>query len=154
MSTRCNILIKDKKNKQWFYRHCDGYPSVTANSLKTFVQWLIDGKIRDSVSQGSSWLIILGNNETNKTISDGKKEQRKNKKHYFKYDHESYGGGSEPHYGSMGWKVGVYEITNGKHGDIEYIYTIDMDKKTVKIDPLDGNTIKYTFKEFVETDHK
>ena len=29
------------------------------------------------------------------------------------------------------WKVGAYEITSTIHGDIEYLYTIDLDLKTI-----------------------
>jgi len=29
------------------------------------------------------------------------------------------------------WKVGAYEPTTGIHGDVEYIYTIDLEKKEI-----------------------
>lgn len=29
------------------------------------------------------------------------------------------------------WKVGAYEPTFGLHGDVEYLYTIDLQKKTL-----------------------
>jgi len=131
MSTRCNVLVKDKYSEQWFYRHCDGYRSVTAESLKVFVGWLVEGKIRPNVSQGASWLIILGNNE------------------YAKDDMAS----NEPENSFTGWKVGAYEVTDGQHGDIDFLYKIDMAEKTVSITKIHQNTEeKYTFEEFLETD--
>ena len=34
MSTRCKVLLKDGDNEQWFYRHCDGYPSMIEPILR------------------------------------------------------------------------------------------------------------------------
>ena len=34
-----------------------------------------------------------------------------------------------------GWKVGAYEPTIGIYNDIEYLYHIDLEKKTLKIIP-------------------
>ncbi len=101
MSTRCNVVIKDKHDKLIFYRHSDGYPEVTGESLKVFLEWVTSGKIRDNVSQAAGWLIILGHEE-------------------YKKD------------GLTGWKVGAYEPTTEIHGDIEYLYEIDLSAKTLK----------------------
>lgn len=132
MSTRCNVLIKDKYDEQWFYRHSDGYPSVTAESLKTFVGWVNEGRIRNNVCQGSGWLIILGNVEYS-DMDDESKER---------------GFMPEPGKGSYsGWKVGAYEITTGQHGDIAHMYTIDLDAKVVDVDGK-----MYTFEDFLKTD--
>jgi len=128
MSTRCNVLVKDKYSEQWFYRHSDGYPSVTAVSLQKFVNWLDKGIIRDNVSQGSSWLIIMGNTEYSKDESRCTPEPSE--------EDECYG-----------WKVGAYEITSCKHGDIEYLYTIDMHAKTVTVDET-----TYSYKDFTAHD--
>lgn len=133
MSTRCNILVKDRYQKQWFYRHSDGYPSCTAESLKTFIRWMVDGLIRKEVSQGSSWLIVLGNTE---------------------YAKDDLCSGREPSGGLSGWKVGAYEVTDGKHGDIAYLYTIDLQKETVKVERIYGDKISntYSFADFLEHD--
>lgn len=125
MSTRANILIKDKFTEQWFYRHSDGYPSETTKTLKKFVSWLNDGLIRDNVGQSSGWLIIIGNKEY---------------------------GLSEPSLSDSfsGWKVGAYEITNKEHCDIEYLYIIDLFEKIVKIsDVYDNKSTIYTYDEFL-----
>lgn len=132
MSTRANVLVKDKYNEQWFYRHADGYPACTAESMKLFIQWLVDGKVRDNVSQGSPWLIVLGNQE---------------------YADDNTGGGKEPTGGMFGWKVGAYELTDNQHGDIEYLYTIDMNEKTVTIEQVYAEKKnEYSFEEFLKTD--
>jgi hypothetical protein len=31
------------------------------------------------------------------------------------------------------WKVGAYEPTTGKHGDVEYIYTVNLSKRTIAV---------------------
>ncbi len=114
MSTRSNIVIKDEYGHLFFYRHSDGYPSVTAESLKTFLRWLIEGKIRDNVGQCSGWLILLGFNE---------------------YKDKAYGSTYPP--GDVvgtyaDWQVGAYEPTTGFHGDIVYAYVIDLEKKEIR----------------------
>ena len=63
MSTRANIIIKDEYDKLWFYRHHDGYPSVTLPSLNKFLSWIKEGKIRNNVNQAAGWLILLGAEE-------------------------------------------------------------------------------------------
>jgi len=98
--------------------------------------------------QGASWLIILGNNETNDMISILKKEGSKSA------NHKTFGGGKHPYKGFGGWKVGSYEITTEQHGDIEYLYTIDMKKETVKIQHLSWgdkiNSKTYSYEEFLK----
>jgi hypothetical protein len=111
MSTRANIIIQDAYGtKLWFYRHSDGYPEVTEKSLEVFMGWLREGKIRDNVGQAAGWLIILGHTE-----------------------YEKYNSANEPTLdgSGMGWKVGAYEPTSGQHSDIEYLYTVDLDDKTL-----------------------
>jgi hypothetical protein len=107
MSTRANILIKDSHDELWFYRHSDGYPEGTMPTLSEFMRRIVEGEIRNNVSQASGWLIVIGHEEY--------AEQR-----------EKY-----PHIG--GWKVGAYEPTTGEHGDINYLYVVDLDEKTIEI---------------------
>jgi hypothetical protein len=125
MSTRANIIIKDEHDKLFFYRHSDGYPEGTLPTLEKFLLYVKEGKIRDNVSQSSGWLIIIGAEEykaiPNKRRYELTKEDEKewHKKIY-----------SEP----LDWKVGAYEPTTGIHGDIEFLYVIDLDKKTIEIE--------------------
>jgi len=106
---------------------------VTAESLKTFVQWLVDGRIRDNVCQGSGWLIILGNTEYAKTSKEGF--------------------ATEPGDDSLySWKVGAYEPTDDEHGDIVYLYTIDMENKTVSVNKKVYSYEKFLNHNFIKED--
>jgi hypothetical protein len=111
MSTRANIKMVDASGSElWFYRHSDGYPSGTMPTLKKFLELVKTEKIRDNVSQAGGWLIIIG--------------------------HEEYAEDNVKYPDICGWKVGAYEPTTGEHGDIEYLYTIDLAKKTIKTKKL------------------
>ena len=105
MSTRANIKMIDSFGDElWFYRHSDGYPEGTMPTLNKFLDLVKKGKIRDNVGQASGWLIMIG--------------------------HEEYGSMSV----EADWKVGSYEPTNSMHGDIEYLYIIDLDKREIKVE--------------------
>ena len=108
MSTRANIVLTDDSgDKLWFYRHSDGYPEGAMPVLDKFLSWVKEGRIRNNIGQAAGWLIMLGNAE--------------------------YKAGQEPSTeGFSGWKVGSIEPTTEQHDDIEYLYTIDLDKKTIE----------------------
>jgi hypothetical protein len=106
MSTRCNIIIKDRFDRLWFYRHSDGYPSSVIPSLRKFMLWLNRNQIRPNVSQAAGWLIVLGHEEY---LEDGLVSHLPGEKGPL-----------------FGWKVGAYEPTTSQYGDIEYLYTIDL----------------------------
>ena len=124
MSTRANIVIKDKCDSLWFYRHSDGYPDGTMPTLEKFLEWVTSGKIRDNVGQASGWLILIGTKEYNT-----------------KYDVEAHKEIEipaeellEPGEDSIsGWKCGAYEPTTGQHEDIQFLYTVDLDKKEITV---------------------
>lgn len=101
MSTRANIIIKDDYNKLIFYRHSDGYPECTMNDLIEFCKGY-NTTMRTDVMQSAGWLIIRGHEDLKSHNYQG-------------YD----------------WKVGNYEPTTSIHGDIEYLYTIDLSKGTL-----------------------
>jgi len=111
MSTRANIIVKDSYSQQIFYRHSDGYPKGTLPTLNIFLTWVKDGKIRNNVSQGAGWLIVIGAIEYN-TIP--------------KYSVETI---ERP----KDWKCGAYELTDSIHGDIDYLYTVDLEKMEIKV---------------------
>ena len=121
MSTRANIKISDDWDSLWFYRHSDGYPSGVRKTLRKFIGWVVEGRIRADAGQASGWLIIIGNQE--------------------------YDAGQEPKEedGIFGWKVGAYEPTSGKHGDIAYLYDINLSEKTIKI-----NDDTYSFEQYLD----
>jgi len=127
MSTRANIILKEsysykdaegkiinKSNELIFYRHSDGYPEGTLPTLNKFMDWLKSGKIRNDLMQCSGWLILLGAMEYN-TIP--------------KYDNTTDYPDIDTISDPKDWKAGAYEQTTGIHGDIEWLYTIDLNKK-------------------------
>lgn len=110
MSTRANIIIKDGDDKLIFYRHSDGYPEGVAATLNEFIQLVRDGKIRSNVSQAAGWLIALGQEEYETSL-----------KNIRSADPSSY----------SNWKMGAYEPTTEIHGDIQFLYEIDLEQKTL-----------------------
>jgi hypothetical protein len=128
MSTRCQVILKDKWGHElWFYRHSDGYPEGVMPSLEQFLGWLKKGLIRDNVEQAGGWLILLGAKEygSNHSYAKGKwVEIPKSLDELFAPGKDNSG---------MGWKCGAYEPCSHheKHGDIEYLYTIDLEKQTI-----------------------
>jgi hypothetical protein len=114
MSTRCNIKVADGYDTLWFYRHSDGYPEGALPTLKKFMGWVKDGLIRENVGQASGWLIVIGHKE------------------YSEYEGNGYTDLPSKESGS-GWKVGAYEPTTGEHGDIEYLYELDLRKKKITV---------------------
>lgn len=114
MSTRANIVVKDQwGNKLWFYRHSDGYPEGALPLLAKFMQAVVNGEIRANVSQAAGHLIMLGARE---------------------YE------GVYPQGCGMDWKVGAIEPTTAQHGDIEYLYVLDLENKTI-----DVKTVRFWF---------
>lgn len=108
MSTRCNVIIKDTGSQLIFYRHSDGYPSGVKPTLTHFLELVKSDKIRNNASQAAGWLIMIGNVE---------------------YD---AGQMPNPEDRLSGWKVWAYEPTDKLHGDIEYLYEIDLTAQTLK----------------------
>ena len=110
MGTRAQIIIKDSCEEVWFYRHSDGYPEGTLPTLEKFLDWVKSGRIRDNASQAAGWLVIIGHNEYQ--ISDEPDAEDK----------------------IYGWKVSAYEpCSNQLHSDIDYLYTIDLEAKTITV---------------------
>jgi hypothetical protein len=123
MSTRCNIIIKDDRDKLIFYRHCDGYPKGALPTLKKFMKWVRNKKIRDNVEQASGWLILIGAKEYAREF-DPKTGKYKDIKKDISHPTDN---------NFDGWQVGAYEPSTSIHGDIEYIYTLDLIKLTIEV---------------------
>lgn len=121
MSTRTNIVIKGNWGKIWFYRHSDGYPEGTMPTLQKFIEWIRSGKIRNNTEQASGWLILIGAIEYN-TLP---KFELEPKSTYSQYGNIAT---IKP---PQDWKCGAYEPAVGVHGDIEYLYVIDLEVKTI-----------------------
>lgn len=112
MSTRCNIKVKDESDTLWFYRHSDGYPEVALEPLERFMQFVADGKIRDNVGQACGWLTEFGRQEYSVNVEDLNSND------------------------GWSWKIGSIEPTTGIHGDIEYLYTLDLKDKSIKVEDV------------------
>lgn len=120
MSTRANIVFTDSYSELYFYRHSDGYPEYTFEDLKEFVKGY-EGKMRNNCNQSAGWLIMRGNAE-----------------YWSKPENMKY----------MEWKVGSYEPTNELHGDIEYLYWINLEQGFLNCYEYTGGEFKdYTTKD-------
>lgn len=132
MSTRANIIIKDSYGELIFYRHSDGYPSVTLNSLLIFMRWIKERKLRDNIEQSAGWLIALGMKEYNTTL---KRSEKTGKLEDIEKP-DLFIPGLDDNDG-LNWKIGAYEPSTMIHGDIEYLYTLTIDKTpSVKIESV------------------
>jgi hypothetical protein len=127
MSTRANVVVKDKYGEVWFYRHSDGYPDGTLPTLRRFLGWVKEGKIRGNTSQSAGWLVLIGAEEYREhtRYTDGKFKRCK-RRHSKLFTPEDDGAG-------RGWKVGAYEPTSKMHGDIEYLYEIDLTVPEIRV---------------------
>ena len=125
MSTRANVILKQGNEELFFYRHSDGYPEGTLPTLNRFIEWMKEGKIRNNLLQGGGWLIMIGALEYN-TIPE-----------YSTCKVEGFGGKLREEVAEYkapeNWKVASYEPTTGLHGDVEYIYAINMDAMTITV---------------------
>lgn len=107
MSTRANIIIQDQSTTLYFYRHSDGYPESTGEDLKEFCKGY-SKNFRADAMQSAGWLILHGAGPSQDGIND-----RANKLY--------------------NWKCGDYEPTNGLHGDVEFVYIIDLDAMILEV---------------------
>ncbi len=112
MSTRCNVVVKDAHALLWFYRHSDGYPSATGESLKEFLKWVIENRIRDNVCQAAGWLIVMGHDE------------------YAKGNTRPCIPAVSPD--MISWKVGAYEPSVCCRPDVEFVYVLDLKAKELR----------------------
>jgi hypothetical protein len=127
MSTRANILLTDNDgDKLWFYQHSDGYPEGIMPDLEKFVKGLKSGAIRNNLSQAAGWLILFGA----KRMAEDTKDSD-----YAKNTSDEIRAEPDDTDGLYGWKAGFIEPTLGMHGDINYLYVINLDSvdKTIHI---------------------
>jgi len=125
MSTRSQVIIKDEYDELWFYRHSDGYPAGNMPQLKKLIEWYSNGLIRKNVEQSSGWLVLIGADEYGYDYNY-KTGEEKRKENLFEPSKKDTIGG---------WKVGAYEpCTPERHGDIEWLYIIDLQKEIVIVE--------------------
>ena len=111
MSTRAIVIIKDESSEMILYRHSDGYPKGTGAELVRFIQGYHSGAMRDNVGQSAGWLIIQGHAE----YLDGK----------------PFTGKADASDRGYGWKAGSFEPCGQFGMGEEYVYVIDLDRKTL-----------------------
>ena len=70
MSTRCNIIIKDRRDRIILYHHHDGYPSGVGSDLKKFLATFQDWQIR----QHGHWKITNDLVKNNAGLNDDEYE--------------------------------------------------------------------------------
>jgi len=141
MGTRCNIVLKCGDQRKYIYRHYDGSPCYVkyeleqyreairwyADNYTTFCQELAGGKAKagaDKVLNDPQFLLdfyadILVKHEawdTAMTTLLAVPLVRDAHTHYEPMQLE-----------------GKYEITNGIHGDIDWLYNVVIDEKTHKV---------------------
>lgn len=133
MSTRCNVVLRskgypspflndpEKPGELWFYRHSDGYPDGVMPTLGEFMSMLSTRAIRRDLMQCAGWLVLLGHEEYAKAGYGGTLE-----------NHRTKAPCKAREYGNA-WKCGAYEPTTGEHGDIEYLYEVDVDNATLTV---------------------
>lgn len=124
MATRANIKLIDKNDSiAWFYAH-DGAPDYIFRCLNDFCHLVKIGRIRDNISQGGSWLIVLGRDLFDRQLKLSQ---------------------------DYSWKVGAIELATGPHGDIDYLYEIDMQRCVIKTKCIsdERNIIKHVAKRHV-----
>lgn len=132
MSTRANVIIKDSYDTLYFYRHSDGYPEGTRPTLDRFVELITMGILRDNAQQSAGHLIVMGAMEYSHTYLNEIEKNKANPKSYYKpegYYNDLSGDGAD--YKPNTWKVGAYEPTTNVHGDIEWLYIIDLEEKSI-----------------------
>jgi hypothetical protein len=129
MSTRGQVIIKDEYYELIFYRHSDSYPEGMLPILNKFIELVKDGKIRNNTEQSAGWLIILGALEY-QTLRKWDLMDIPSGSDLYKIENyhdkvEAILKVFEPE----DWKVGAYEPSTCIHGDIEYLYVVDSERK-------------------------
>jgi hypothetical protein len=113
-----------------------GWVSIGGNmpELFKFMKWVAEGKIRSNVEQSCGWLVLIGAEEYKYEYIDGKDKLKKTL--------------TEPGKDTcMGWKCGAYEpCTPIEHGDIEWLYTIDLKDNSISVRGND-QTKTFSFEE-------
>ena len=104
MSTSANILITGNGPDMWMYRHSDGYPEVTLESLIRFASGVDPS---ESTKEVAGDLVAWGEEE------------------YAEYLKGPY----SPGHGAYEYT----DSTDSMHGDIEFYYEVDLDKREIRV---------------------
>lgn len=104
MSTRCNIIIKDKRGKIYLYHHHDGYPEGVGSDLFERLKVLFLNTYLYKTSL-ANFLVKDTNDE--------------------------------------------YNITDSIHGDIDFLYTIDCESKSMFWQKVDKTWVNDTVEQHI-----
>lgn len=127
MSTRCQIVVKDSFGDAIiFYRHSDGYPEGAMPTLQKFMDWVRRGIIRDNAEQASGWLILIGAIEY-QTLPFGRFPESDKTS----WEQNNLEVSKAWNFDPKDWKCGAYEPANCRHGDIEFMYILNLAEKTI-----------------------
>ncbi len=144
MSTRANVIIKDAYGELIFYRHAGGDPTITCASLRRLLGWVNAGHVRGNLVQAAGWLIAMGREEQHLLRMARIEEQRRLRAPLAAQGVPTAVDEPVPlcflpdSSAAFGWKVGSYEPTYEIHGDIDYLYVVDLVHKSVYIDGYNG----------------
>lgn len=112
MSTRCNIIVTDENSTLIFYKHSDGYPEHTLPILAGLMDNVIAGVYRDNTSQFAGHLILSGHE-------------------LMKIEHAALDAKYPNVKSAYAWKCGYIEPTSDLHGDIDFLYVMNLNEKKV-----------------------
>lgn len=113
MTTRCSITIKEGKRRYRIYRHSDGYPEGVLSDLKI----LLSKSSRGAMLGFTDSEYLLANFIFYAKLSSY--ERYKGTRYFTQYGWECNYGVCSP---------------DCEHGDLDYKYTIDADKGSIKIE--------------------
>ena len=126
MSTRCRVLLRDGDNEQWFYRHCDGYPSMVEPILRMATKFLpIPGhyhtwyEIRDMFEDGIN-LIARGCYDFRRTRGEKERERVMYKQRCKDPNHQAEKGSYGPWNPDRDW----FEPEDGPPVDFAHTYKV------------------------------
>ena len=120
MSTRCNIIIKDRFNRRvYLYHHHDGYPEGVGEALAEYLHKWQDWQIRQHGMRYIPNELVRG--EIKVVFTDWKTGEAT----------------IQPDLG--------YDITAGIHGDIEYLYIINCKAGTLRCYKVGWNDVDGDF---------
>ena len=126
MGTRCNIVLKCGDQRKYIYRHYDGYPSSVEPELKKYaeaIRWYADNYQHVTTNSPTRLLdfyadVLVKHGAWDTAITTLLAVPEVQDAH--------------THYEPMQLD-GKYEVTNGIHGDIDWLYNVTIDEKTHKV---------------------
>lgn len=127
MSTRCHIQIKQADGSLYscmIYKHSDGYPDFEGCGVMSWLPKLVKDFFEDRGDDAEYCVAQILRQEAIKDYCDFEKQIKVNKKKKLKDSWPS----KNLALNYLGWGVC---LTSERHGDIAYMYTVDLKDGTV-----------------------